>query len=77
MPHGTYAARAAALVEGLDFNLHRVSVPIRGLSNAYLSVIDLMPVEIEGVPVEVRVVEELRAQEDSRAWRPVGETGFA
>ena len=54
-------------VEGLDFNLYRVSLPIRGLSNAHLSVIDLWPVEIEGVPVEVRVVGELRAQEDSRA----------
>ena len=34
-------------VEGLDFNLYRVSVPIRGLSNAHLSVIDLWPEGVE------------------------------
>jgi long-chain acyl-CoA synthetase len=33
--------------EGLDFNLYRVRVPIRGLSNAYLSVIDLWPEGVE------------------------------
>lgn len=33
--------------EGLDFNLYRVSVPIRGLSNAHLSVIDLWPEGVE------------------------------
>jgi len=34
-------------VEGLDFNLYRVSVPIRGLSNVHLSVIDLWPEGVE------------------------------
>src|SRR3990172_2774631 len=34
-------------VEGLASTLCRVSVPIRGLSNAYLSVIDLWPEGVE------------------------------
>jgi long-chain acyl-CoA synthetase len=37
----------------LDFNLYRVQVPIRGISNAYLSVIDIQPEGVERTSVFV------------------------
>src|SRR3990172_3189208 len=43
-------------VEGLDFNLYRVSVPIRGLSNAHLSVIETWEYQLSHFMRGYRVV---------------------